>query len=58
MHVPPGVDVAELQARLRERDVFVSVRGSVIRVSPHVYNDASDIDALKSVLLEAAAPSH
>jgi selenocysteine lyase/cysteine desulfurase len=53
LHVPPDVDVAELQARLRERDVFVSVRGSVIRVSPHVYNDAGDMDALRSALLEA-----
>jgi len=57
LHVPPDVDVAELQARLRERDVFVSVRGSVIRVSPHVYNDAGDMDALRSALLEAKALS-
>ena len=58
LKVPPDVDVAELQARLRERDVFVSVRGSVIRVSPYVYNDPGDMDALRSALLEAKAPSH
>ncbi len=43
-------DVARVQARLRERDVFVSVRGTVIRVSPHIYNDTEDIEALLDAL--------
>jgi selenocysteine lyase/cysteine desulfurase len=30
--------------------VHVSVRGDAVRVSPHVYNDASDIDRLVEVL--------
>jgi selenocysteine lyase/cysteine desulfurase len=35
--------------------VFASLRGSALRVSPNVYNDASDADALIAVLREAAA---
>lgn len=35
-----------LSAKLKQRDVFVTVRGSNIRVSPHVYNDEQDIMAL------------
>ena len=40
----------ELGERLRERKVFVSIRGSAIRVSPHVYNDQADIEALIGAL--------
>jgi len=36
--------------RLRERRVHVSLRGSAIRVSPHLYNDAADVDALVDAL--------
>lgn len=53
LRLPEDSDVKRVQARLRDRDVFVSVRGSVIRVSPHLYNDAEDIEALLSAL-EAA----
>jgi selenocysteine lyase/cysteine desulfurase len=35
-----------LQQTLAEQNVAVSVRGSAIRVSPHVYNTAKDIGAL------------
>lgn len=52
LRVPHGVEPAALQARLAERSVFVSVRGRSVRVSPHVYNDAADIDVLRSVLCE------
>ncbi len=39
-----------LAARLRAERVYVSVRGDSIRVAPHLYNDASDVDRLFSVL--------
>ncbi len=45
---------AELLSALASRNVYVSVRGSSIRVTPHVYNSAADIDrfvdALQGVL--------
>ena len=43
--LPPG-----LGATLADQQVFVSVRGDSIRVSPHVYNDESDVDRLFAVL--------
>jgi selenocysteine lyase/cysteine desulfurase len=52
LHVPAGVDPEALRERLSARKVFVSVRGDAIRVSPHIYNDASDIEALRAVLAE------
>ena len=37
--------------------VFVSVRGDAVRVSPHVYNVAADVDRLLEVLAEAVPGS-
>jgi selenocysteine lyase/cysteine desulfurase len=36
--------------QLAERNVYVSVRGSSIRVTPHLYNSDSDIDRLVEAL--------
>lgn len=52
LRAPAGVDLARVQRRLQERKVFVSVRGSALRVSPHLYNDRADVDALREVLNE------
>jgi selenocysteine lyase/cysteine desulfurase len=37
------VDVRVLAGRLNEAGIVVSARGSVLRFSPHLYNDADDI---------------
>ncbi len=50
LQAPDGVDPLALAARLKDQRVFVSARGRAIRVSPHVYNDESDILALRKVL--------
>lgn len=50
LRAPAGVDIGAVNDRLRARKVHVSLRGSAIRVSPHVYNDARDIDALIQAL--------
>lgn len=53
-----GLSSAELERLRRElaaRRVFVSIRGSAIRVAPHVYNDRADLEALVDAL-EAALP--
>jgi selenocysteine lyase/cysteine desulfurase len=42
----------ELLPELAERQVYVSVRGSSIRITPHVYNSEADIDRLVVTLEE------
>lgn len=43
-----------LAAKLAAKDVFVSVRGDKLRVSPHLYNTEADVEHLFSVLEETA----
>ena len=50
---PPGVSDAALSAALARHRVIVSLRGSAVRISPHVYNDERDADALLAALAEA-----
>lgn len=47
---PPPKDLA---IRLAANNVFVSVRGESIRVSPHLYNTANDVDRLFDALRQA-----
>lgn len=47
--IPPGL--AEILARQK---VFVSVRGSSIRVTPHVYNTTQDVEQLLACLRQMA----
>jgi selenocysteine lyase/cysteine desulfurase len=48
----PGGLPEELLPKLAARNVFVSVRGPAIRVTPHVYNDERDVDRLIGALEE------
>jgi selenocysteine lyase/cysteine desulfurase len=48
---PRGVPPNLLDA-LARRNVYVSVRGSSVRVTPHVYNDREDVDRLFDALEE------
>jgi selenocysteine lyase/cysteine desulfurase len=41
---------ADLATRLMRHDVFVSVRGSSVRVSPHLYNTRADVERFFDVL--------
>ncbi len=50
LRAPAGTDITAIGERLRARKVFVSLRGSAIRVAPHVYNDARDIDAFLAAI--------
>ena len=45
-----GIDADATAAALRRARVFVSVRGTAIRVAPQVYNDRSDLEALAAAL--------
>ncbi|MGZ3677936.1 MAG: aminotransferase class V-fold PLP-dependent enzyme, partial [Ktedonobacterales bacterium] len=43
----------DLAARLAAAGVYVSLRGTAIRVSPHLYNTSEDVDRLFEVLGQA-----
>ena len=53
VRLPEGVDIPQLGRSLAARNVSVSLRGGAIRVAPHLYNDAADLDALVDVLAGA-----
>jgi selenocysteine lyase/cysteine desulfurase len=44
----------DLATRLTAHNVFVSVRGESVRVSPHLYNTTQDVDRLFEVLEQVA----
>jgi len=46
----PTQDLAKVVAKLQERKIFVSVRGTTIRVAVHLFNTPEDIAALLEVL--------
>ncbi len=51
-----GVDRAtmpSIQKELERRNVYVSLRGDAMRVSPHLYNDEADIAALAEAIMAA-----
>ena len=54
LRMPGGVGLTAMKEALRERSVVASLRGSALRVSPHLYNDEEDVGALLEVLREAA----
>jgi selenocysteine lyase/cysteine desulfurase len=47
---PNGTDLNAIRVKLAEQKIYVSVRGSAIRISPHVYNHEGDFARLAEVL--------
>jgi cysteine desulfurase/selenocysteine lyase len=46
----PELELTTLAKRLRAAEVLVSLRGDVIRVSPHFFSNKEDLDRLLDVL--------
>lgn len=53
IRLPDGAAPARVRESLERRNVWVSVRGTVVRVAPFVYNTSDDMDALVAALSEA-----
>jgi selenocysteine lyase/cysteine desulfurase len=53
IRLPPEVSLERLHEALSQQNVMVSMRGDAVRVSPNVYNDPSDMDALVQALRQA-----
>ena len=54
LRFPAGIPEGLLDA-LAEARVFLSVRGSSLRITPHVYNDDADVDRLMQALQRSLA---
>jgi selenocysteine lyase/cysteine desulfurase len=50
LRLPAGVEPSRLGPELEARSVSVSLRGSAVRVAPHVYNGEEDLRALMEAL--------
>ena len=50
LRLPDSVDPTGTAAQLKNLGIHVSVRGQFVRISPHVYNDTADLEALVSAL--------
>ena len=46
----PGPVPSDLPDRLAAASVYVSLRGASLRVTPHLWNDAADVDRLIEAL--------
>lgn len=53
--LPSGIDREKLLQSLKEKQIYVSVRGEGIRVSLHLFNTAEDVAALEDALREIIA---
>lgn len=53
IRLPEGIELATIQKKLIDNQVFVSYRGSAIRVSLHLWNDDRNINALMQILLSS-----
>jgi len=53
LRLPAGLDLRQLHEALGARGVYASLRGSALRVSPNMYNDDADVEALMEVLRAA-----
>ncbi len=51
IRLPKGVDLTTIQAKLLSEKVYVSYRGSAIRVAVNVWNDTEDMELLLQGLL-------
>lgn len=52
IRLPDSVDVIELKKSLDARNIFVSIRGNSIRISPHLYNETKHLESLLEGLRE------
>ncbi len=50
LRMPEGLDLVALKDELERRSIHASLRGSALRLSPHLYNDEADTGALLEAL--------
>jgi selenocysteine lyase/cysteine desulfurase len=48
VYLPQNISLNKLRDEFSKKNIFVSLRGNAIRVSPNIYNDENDFDKLVS----------
>jgi len=48
---PAGMEITDASDRLIQNNIYVSLRGSVIRVSPNIYNDRDELNRMADILI-------
>ena len=56
--LPPGLSPEAVRRALADRRIHVSVRGTAVRVSPHVCNDEADLLRLAESMVEIRGTAH
>jgi selenocysteine lyase/cysteine desulfurase len=51
VYLPSGLNIDELKKSILKKKIYVSYRGKAIRISPHVYNNAKEMEKLVSCFL-------
>ena len=51
IRIPSHLQIDDINQKLKDANIYVSIRGNAIRVAPHLYNDSSDFDRLLEVLI-------
>ncbi|MEM9848058.1 MAG: aminotransferase class V-fold PLP-dependent enzyme [Bacteroidota bacterium] len=54
VRLPKHINLEKLRTNFENEQVFVSIRGNAIRISPNVYNDAADFERLVSCFINSA----
>lgn len=52
IRLPKHIKVEGLKEELNQRNIYLSFRGSAVRISPHVYNNEKDVAALLQALTD------
>lgn len=53
VRLPQGADLEKIKASLLKHKIYVSVRGTSIRVAPNIYNTEADLKKLTKVLIKS-----
>lgn len=53
IRLPEKTNAVTLGEKLKEKKIFVSVRGEFVRFSPHVYNDEKDLEFFTNAVLSS-----
>ena len=46
----PKTNLKKILKKIREKNIYISLRGETIRVSPHVYNNKKDLEKLFKII--------